>query len=96
MHVLVPRWAAKVVRITPELILLTNRRLSNYGMGLPMLQYAIPVLVIRLGSEPLSEIGPLASNEMYGPRTRRELFSMLREDPWWQGVGKYQRRKTIV
>jgi len=41
-------------------------------------------------------VNPLASNEMYGPRTRRELFSMLREDPWWRGVGKYQRRKTIV
>jgi predicted TIM-barrel fold metal-dependent hydrolase len=42
------------------------------------------------------ESAPLAANQVYGPTTRRELFDLLRDDPWWRGAGKYQRRKTIV
>ena len=40
-------------------------------------------------------VNPLAANKVYGPRTRRELFAMLREDPWWRGDGLYYKGKKI-
>ncbi|MGH7823339.1 MAG: hypothetical protein ACREQ9_26565, partial [Candidatus Binatia bacterium] len=35
-------------------------------------------------------VNPLASHEIRGPRTRRELFAALRQDPWHRGAVRAQ------